>query len=190
MFDIENYIKTTNELAEEWGIPKAELIKIQAETILNCCKPVPINLRIYEILDEIEVLEKKLEDENSYYLKLFKQDLPYWFRSLSWERIQVLKKKLSELKMSLEMIKRIKKGNGISEDIIQKAKQVSWEKLLKVRNGMALCPFHKDTRPSFSVQKGYGHCFGCGWTGDQIAFLMKRDNLSFKEAVEKLAGIC
>lgn len=56
-------------------------------------------------------------------------------------------------------------------------------------NYTALCPFHKEKTPSFSVSpdKQIYHCFGCGESGDAISFLMKYDNLNFLEAVEHLA---
>ncbi len=56
-------------------------------------------------------------------------------------------------------------------------------------NYMGLCPFHDEKTPSFSVvpEKGFYHCFGCGESGDVISFLMKKENLSFIEAVTGLA---
>ncbi len=53
-----------------------------------------------------------------------------------------------------------------------------------------LCPFHNEKTPSFFVNesKGFYHCFGCGAHGDQFGFLMRTENLSFPEAVERLAG--
>ncbi|RVU55315.1 DNA primase [Anaerosphaera multitolerans] len=56
-------------------------------------------------------------------------------------------------------------------------------------NYMGLCPFHGEKTPSFSVSpsKGIFHCFGCGVGGDQITFIMKRENLGFREAVKFLA---
>ncbi|EFI42374.1 DNA primase [Peptoniphilus sp. oral taxon 386] len=56
-------------------------------------------------------------------------------------------------------------------------------------NYMGLCPFHGEKTPSFSVSpsKGIFHCFGCGVGGDQISFIMKRENLGFREAVKFLA---
>ncbi len=52
-----------------------------------------------------------------------------------------------------------------------------------------LCPFHNEKTPSFSVspQKGIFHCFGCGEGGNAIGFLMKIENISFYEAVKRLA---
>ncbi|WP_051904448.1 DNA primase [Hippea jasoniae] len=56
-------------------------------------------------------------------------------------------------------------------------------------NYFGLCPFHNEKTPSFSVNpKGqFFHCFGCGESGDVITFLMKIENLTFKEAIKELA---
>jgi len=53
-----------------------------------------------------------------------------------------------------------------------------------------LCPFHDEKSPSFSVtpSRGLFYCFGCQEGGDVIRFLEKIDNLSFAEAVERLAA--
>ncbi|MFL6025985.1 MAG: DNA primase [Friedmanniella sp.] len=52
-----------------------------------------------------------------------------------------------------------------------------------------LCPFHDEKTPSFQVtpSRGFYYCFGCGEGGDVITFMQKIDNLSFAEAVERLA---
>ncbi len=57
------------------------------------------------------------------------------------------------------------------------------------REYVAVCPFHNEKTPSFTVseEKGFFHCFGCGAHGDVIGFVMRFDNLSFPEAVERLA---
>ena len=53
-----------------------------------------------------------------------------------------------------------------------------------------LCPFHKEKTPSFTVNdvKGFYYCFGCHAHGDVITFEQQTNNLSFAEAVEKLAN--
>ncbi len=64
-------------------------------------------------------------------------------------------------------------------------------KLLKRgREYVALCPFHNEKTPSFTVNedKGFFHCFGCQEHGDVIGFVMRADNLAFPEAVAKLAA--
>lgn len=59
------------------------------------------------------------------------------------------------------------------------------------RNYTGFCPFHENKRtPSFVVwpDSGTWRCFGqCNEGGDIFKFLMKRENLDFKEALNKLA---
>jgi len=57
------------------------------------------------------------------------------------------------------------------------------------RTFKALCPFHTEKTPSFTVnpERQIFHCFGCGEGGDAIAFLVKHDRLTFPEAVRLLA---
>jgi DNA primase len=54
----------------------------------------------------------------------------------------------------------------------------------------ALCPFHEEKTPSFSVNqnKQVYHCFGCRAQGNLISFLMSFDKMTFLEAVETLAN--
>ncbi|QJA06259.1 DNA primase [Thermosulfurimonas marina] len=57
------------------------------------------------------------------------------------------------------------------------------------RNYVGLCPFHSETKPSFTVseEKQIFYCFGCGAGGDVIGFYMRVNGLSFGEAVRELA---
>jgi DNA primase len=54
---------------------------------------------------------------------------------------------------------------------------------------VALCPFHAEKTPSFTIYRDsqHFHCFGCGKSGDVFSFLMEREGLSFREAMERLA---
>jgi DNA primase len=56
-------------------------------------------------------------------------------------------------------------------------------------NFVALCPFHKEKTPSFNVnpQRQIFHCFGCHKGGDVITFIREYENISFLEAVRRLA---
>ena len=53
---------------------------------------------------------------------------------------------------------------------------------------IGLCPFHDDKTPSLSVSpdKGLFHCFGCSAGGDVITFVEKIENISNKEAIQRL----
>src|SRR4030042_1512307 len=59
----------------------------------------------------------------------------------------------------------------------------------KGRNLLGLCPFHSETKPSFTVapDKGIFYCFGCGAGGNVISFVMQYHRLSFPEATQELA---
>ncbi len=60
----------------------------------------------------------------------------------------------------------------------------------KGKRSIALCPFHKERTPSFSVdgENGLFYCFGCHKGGDVIQFLQEMESCDFHEAVELLAG--
>jgi len=59
----------------------------------------------------------------------------------------------------------------------------------KGRRYLALCPFHTEKTPSFSVSpdKQLYYCFGCGKGGTVFTFLMEHEKMSFVEAVRFLA---
>lgn len=59
------------------------------------------------------------------------------------------------------------------------------------REFKACCPFHSEKTPSFTVsdEKGFGHCFGCGWHGDAFRWLQDHDGIAFMDAVRELAGL-
>ena len=55
-----------------------------------------------------------------------------------------------------------------------------------------LCPFHKESTPSFTINinQNMFYCFGCTIGGDVFKFVMHQRGLSFIEAVEELADSC
>lgn len=54
---------------------------------------------------------------------------------------------------------------------------------------LGLCPFHSEKTPSFNVNadRQFFHCFGCGAGGDVFSFVMKVEQLTFPETLQKLA---
>jgi len=55
---------------------------------------------------------------------------------------------------------------------------------------VGLCPFHKEDKPSFTVdgEKQLFHCFGCGIGGDVFTLVMEKEKLSFAEALRYLTN--
>lgn len=61
----------------------------------------------------------------------------------------------------------------------------------KGRNYFGVCPFHDDNHPSMSVskEKQIYKCFSCGATGNVFNFIMDYENITFKEALSKVATL-
>jgi hypothetical protein len=59
----------------------------------------------------------------------------------------------------------------------------------KANEWLGLCPFHAEKSPSFSVntKKGLAKCFGCGWSGDVVAFVKEHEKKPFLETLQFLA---
>lgn len=57
------------------------------------------------------------------------------------------------------------------------------------QNFVGLCPFHQDTRPSFYVSKAKNicKCFACGEGGSPLNFIIKKEGLTYLEAIRYLA---
>jgi DNA primase len=54
---------------------------------------------------------------------------------------------------------------------------------------VGICPFHDDSRPSLNVnqERQTWKCFVCNIGGDIFSFVMKRENVEFREALQMLA---
>jgi DNA primase catalytic core len=88
------------------------------------------------------------------------------------------------MQVSKEGIETVKRANELAAIVAERGIELR-------RKGQVLvgrCPFHQEKTPSFTItpRRGLFHCFGCGAAGDVIGFITKYDQISFKEAVEKL----
>ncbi len=83
-----------------------------------------------------------------------------------------------------DFIERVREASDILEVVSQ---YVSLKK--RGANWFGLCPFHPETKPSFSVNtaKGIYYCFSCHAGGNVVNFIMQREKMLFPEAVEFLA---
>ena len=59
------------------------------------------------------------------------------------------------------------------------------------REQKALCPFHVEQTPSFTIvdDKGFFHCFGCGAHGSIFDWIQRTENIDFPTAVARAAEI-
>jgi len=114
--------------------------------------------------------------------------------------VVLIKDRLNEEKAKLRVYERLlekespmpkKETNGITDEMIERAKDSPMEELLEqygyqVKLHRTRCPVHGGKNPtSFSVKDNRGVCH-CGWRGDTIALLMELEKCSFVEAVKRL----
>lgn len=89
-------------------------------------------------------------------------------------------------------------AGGISDDDIQKVREASDIVAVigertpvkqKGRDFWCCCPLHNEKTPSFKIDPAtqLWHCFGCGEGGDVFSFIMKTEDMTFPEAVRRLA---
>ena len=79
----------------------------------------------------------------------------------------------------------IKHGNDLAEVVREQGIALR----RRGRTYFGLCPFHVERTASFGVSREAGlfHCFGCGAGGDVIRFVERTQQVSFPEAVRRLA---
>jgi Mn-dependent DtxR family transcriptional regulator len=90
------------------------------------------------------------------------------------------------MQVSKEGIERIRAANPILRVLAERGIEVS----RKGKSYLARCPFHSpDHTPSMGVTPGKGlfHCFTCGEAGDVFGLVVKRDKVSFPDALRLLA---
>ena len=89
------------------------------------------------------------------------------------------------MKFGNQLIDEIKTRIKVS-DIVSKKVKLS----PRGKEFIGLSPFSNEKTPSFTVsdEKGFYHCFSSGEHGSVFDFVMKTENMSFKEAVKKLAS--
>ena len=132
------------------------------------------------------------DDEFSYWF------LREWVKVNEGERLLTIERHLMRLSRLLSVVQgRTIKGR-LTECQIQQALDVPMEDLVRRRTTLrkggrtlvGLCPFHKETHPSFHIypETNSCWCFGCNQGGNTINLVRKLYGYSFKEAVMYLIG--
>jgi DNA primase len=89
----------------------------------------------------------------------------------------------TDLNSTIERIKeRVQLSKIIEADVVLRKKG---------REFVGQCPFHSEKTASFFVNddKGTFYCFGCGASGDSIEYLVRKNKITFMQAVERLSEI-
>ena len=123
---------------------------------------------------------KKIEETiNNFYSLNFDE---YWIN---------LYKDNHDYKKKVNFLKYYNQGpqeETITPEMIETAKNYPIENLIEVNSRLfSFCPFHDDKRnPNLYCKNNYYYCFSCGAHGSVIDLVMKRDKLTFKQAVLRL----
>jgi len=130
-------------------------------------------------------IDNKINDLYADYKQDFDNNEEYVNRLLLAETIALWEKQRARVKAQL----RVLDGNelGLYYRKFERAKLRKFEEFIEVRKNKASCPFHEDKHPSFSIRGEKGHCFSCGFHGDILDFIMQKQGLDFKQAINFLA---
>lgn len=122
-----------------------------------------------------------------------------WLKVNEGQKILEVDKQIARLRRLLFISKGRKTRGGVTQEKIDQALtvpiiEVAKSQLERLTNcgsrAVALCPFHKEKTPSFTIYKDTNSffCFGCQQGGNVINFIMSLHGFSFPEAVKWLIG--
>lgn len=154
-----------------------------------------------ELIDKIRSFRKKVKatvktkNENDVSLWFWEYAIPKY---LFTPDIITIDRRLTYLKQLNYLLHRKGKAeNNNWRDRIERARvtplfdiaEPYLQKVRRVGNRVtACCPLHEDNTPSFFIylNENRFHCYGCGAHGDTISFVMRKENLTFLDAVRRL----
>lgn len=175
---------TFMEVVEAFGLDSIEIFKKKEREILDELMPV------YDRIDYIN---------NSTHTQEIKDLSVLFLTSSLSHRDKALIESLKHMRKVVKMTRLMGIGGRRSKEQkfavlpTEEARNIllldiyGFEKLKFKRNGFtALCPFHTENTPSFSVKGNRYKCFGCEKSGDTIQFVMDLYKMNFVDAVKWL----
>ena len=126
-------------------------------------KPVTLRISLFRQNDSLTAFQQ--------FWRIFATTSEYMVKYMS----RIYEDVIKEINSRLELV-----------DIVSETVQLT----RKGNRYWGLCPFHQEKTASFSVtpERNMFYCFGCHAGGDMISYIMKRENMEFREAVEYLAN--
>lgn len=104
------------------------------------------------------------------------------------EAMMMSRGNIEKKKEMLRDIQKIRRAieSKITSDDIERAREYPIERMIEIRNGMAKCLWHDDSRPSMNCRKNFVYCHACGQHGDAIDVFMQMNGCGFSEAVKNM----
>ncbi len=95
---------------------------------------------------------------------------------------------IEDYEMEKSLLKPNRNNNGITEEMIAKAKDYPIKDLLRspIKQNITNCIAHEDKNPSMNIKNNWAYCYSCGFRGDSISVYMHLNNVDFKTAVKNL----
>lgn len=147
---------------------------------------------------ELSILKKKLRElatEMCWYemkYEHFKNVQCFEMMIYAGGKVKELNNKVNMILGRIKFLENDAQGSakaGITDDMIEQARNYPFEELHLFKRNMAICPFHNDRNPSMSLKNNRVRCWACmDKSMDTIEFVMKKDGLSFRDAVRKLVS--
>lgn len=164
------------------------IIQLKKEVDPEWAKERRLEYLITQLSDLVRTFSGDCVDVISYADRGHKEEwlLMVWrLRDMTWQ--------LKRIRSIIIEHKSIKKGgndNQISREDIELARQCPIASIIPVDGkSFAYCLWHDDKKtPNMYCKGNYFYCFACGESGDGIKLMMKKDNLSFVEAINRLKG--
>jgi len=175
------YIEREKESRKDYRKKQLELEKELGETVCNDMSKAYLNNRL-------KVIDKNIAYAYDHMNKQRRSHVPFWWRQAflnsfyAVPKLEIEKKKiehkLNYLNSDTTNLKRF------TPEQIRQAEERNPEDFIDFNYaGFCICPFHEEKTPSmkYYTDTFRFHCYGCGWHGNLIDFIMQRDNIGFVE---------
>ncbi len=109
-------------------------------------------------------------------------------RGVIKKNIDSSKKIIEKYEKEIRLLKPVQSKNGITDEMIQKAKQYPISELITtpVIGNVTNCISHEDKNPSMNIKNNWAFCYVCRFRWDSIAIYMHLNGVDFKTAVKDL----
>lgn len=146
-----------------------------------------------DAIKKLQEVESKIWSDHQ---KATERDLPHWLRQaiLELKKPWKIAGKIKSFQIEIYLLDHpedFAKVDRVSPEQVARALEFPFDQLIQLNKaGFVKCIFHTEKTPSLHLipRSNKVHCFGCGKTWDTIAFIMEKENISFKKAVRILAS--
>jgi len=182
------YIEQEQIFRKDYRRKKIELEKELGQDVCNQLLKDFLNNELKAIEDKINKAYENMNEQR-------RKHIPFWIRKAYLNyffcvpQLEIEKKKL-EHKLSYLNFDNTNTKKFTPEQI-KMAEERDPEDFLDFNYaGFCICPFHEEKTPSMKYYKDTlkFHCYGCGWHGNMIDFIMQRDNINFVDAIKRLTN--